>query len=1052
MNLQFLSLDALFPSDSAVVAGLNLLLQTTILLALGLLALAAARRHQPHLQTLISRATLIGISLSVLLTFKAISIEPALQVTLPAAPSASVEESPMSSASASLPGTGAVSAPSENSSTTHDAAAAMMLQRGATPNASAASPNGIASSAIMRTGVTALIYRAVLIVWLTTALCLLGWLLLCHLIILRLRLTSDSINEGQAWDLLQQFCTERKIAAPALLTHRRVSSPLLCGLWKPAILLPSGYEHDYDAMALRAVLLHELAHLQRRDLHWNFISRILGALLWPQPLIWALHRRQEEISEEACDNAVVTDGYSAQEYASVLVSLAERLSLQRVERTVGAGVVPFRSSLGRRVQQILSLKHGMTYISRRARAVIVCAALAAVAIVSFSISVRAKSPNAVDLTSPAATVKSFIAAFNKGDVEQLANCVYEPVPANQLEGVRRHLQQFPQTFQIKRINVEMKAGSEEATVRSEFIKGSRPVELRLRQSDGEWKLLTAAESAHGPERFQWVINGLSEPGADAIAAWAKAHGTGEITGRARWEDGRPAGNIQFYLVIAANDPVLRKLYWHRSSPALPPDLPRMLNLPVTTDAKGNFRATAVAGVPYLIVSSLGLDKQPTEWIMPQPQKVTLQKGTVVTREVIISRGSLLRAHVVAQDSGKPVPGVAVIAYPWLGATSGHPPYQRDITDASGQAKLRVAEGEYILLLTPNGDYKSPGFASVRGQKYSVDKPVLLTDGKVSNSQGKPLTIKVKKESTHTIEFRLHRYVQPAPAPHQRLQQGAAAAFTGRVDHGVARINGITVPPGKGSITGKVFYPDGRPVAGIRVMAGMNGQDMQALQEKYRPTGGKEELELKKVFFGDATTDRNGTYHISGLRPAGYRVWVDHAPAGWLGDGNAAVNVGQMQVIAATDLKLKRGVIIRGKIVDATSHLPLSRIPINIRFPQLKGSGQDNFEDWTTRDGTYALTVPEGTVMIRVIAPSLVGFNAHGTVDVRGPHFQFSQSYPAIHTGKQYRRMREVRMIVDSGEAHALKYGNRSFDGDLITKGHRMKVDFLVSADMPPIRN
>jgi hypothetical protein len=138
------------------------------------------------------------------------------------------------------------------------------------------------------------------------------------------------------------------------LTHPHVLSPFLAGIWCPAIFLPLAYQAEFDPAALRAILIHELAHLTRRDNGWTLASRLLSALFWPQPLLWLLCRRLEQIGEEACDEAVLARDCSPRAYADCLLTLATRHPLGRRERALDAGVTPFRSSIGRRIQIILS--------------------------------------------------------------------------------------------------------------------------------------------------------------------------------------------------------------------------------------------------------------------------------------------------------------------------------------------------------------------------------------------------------------------------------------------------------------------------------------------------------------------------------------------------------------------------------------------------------------------------------------------------------------------------------------------------------------------------
>lgn len=84
------------------------------------------------------------------------------------------------------------------------------------------------------------------------------------------------------------------------LVDAPVSPMIRCGL-RPSLLLPTGLWAELDDASRRAVLLHELAHLKRRD-HWIcWAELVVAACYWWHPIAWWARRRLRDEAETACD-------------------------------------------------------------------------------------------------------------------------------------------------------------------------------------------------------------------------------------------------------------------------------------------------------------------------------------------------------------------------------------------------------------------------------------------------------------------------------------------------------------------------------------------------------------------------------------------------------------------------------------------------------------------------------------------------------------------------------------------------------------------------------
>lgn len=104
-----------------------------------------------------------------------------------------------------------------------------------------------------------------------------------------------------------------------------LSMPITTGIRRPTIVLPSGFR-GWSEDRLRAVILHELAHIHRKDVLSHMVSRVTCALHWFNPLAWHSANRLRTESERACDDLVLRAGTRASAYADHLLSILRSCS------------------------------------------------------------------------------------------------------------------------------------------------------------------------------------------------------------------------------------------------------------------------------------------------------------------------------------------------------------------------------------------------------------------------------------------------------------------------------------------------------------------------------------------------------------------------------------------------------------------------------------------------------------------------------------------------------------------------------------------------------
>jgi beta-lactamase regulating signal transducer with metallopeptidase domain len=101
------------------------------------------------------------------------------------------------------------------------------------------------------------------------------------------------------------------------------------GVWRPRIVLPPGWR-AWESDKLRSVLLHELAHVHRRDPLGRLVVGLVPCVYWFHPLAWLLPRRAAELAEIAADAAALRSLPERRSYARHLVEIAGALESRRL--------------------------------------------------------------------------------------------------------------------------------------------------------------------------------------------------------------------------------------------------------------------------------------------------------------------------------------------------------------------------------------------------------------------------------------------------------------------------------------------------------------------------------------------------------------------------------------------------------------------------------------------------------------------------------------------------------------------------------------------------
>lgn len=199
-----------------------------------------------------------------------------------------------------------------------------------TPTSEIAAPvQASAESPIVGRGPSLSMLQMLLFVWLAVALVIFASLARAGFQVARIVRGATPLA-GKDWlDPLYEVSDRLNLETPPrLVMSEQAKMPFACGLVDPTVVLPPEAER-WSPERRRAVMLHELAHIRRRDLVGHVLGRLACAVYWFHPLVWAAAKRLRSESERACDDIALASGARAADYAEHLLDIVTSVRRDR---------------------------------------------------------------------------------------------------------------------------------------------------------------------------------------------------------------------------------------------------------------------------------------------------------------------------------------------------------------------------------------------------------------------------------------------------------------------------------------------------------------------------------------------------------------------------------------------------------------------------------------------------------------------------------------------------------------------------------------------------
>lgn len=127
-------------------------------------------------------------------------------------------------------------------------------------------------------------------------------------------------------EILRNCMADMKIKANLeLLYSTQITSPSICGIIKPKILIPRAAVDDIDDKQFRHIIMHELFHLKNKDIIINWLITLLSIVYWFNPiLLYGFHKMRQDC-EISCDYQVISHLNKGQniQYGNTIIKILE---------------------------------------------------------------------------------------------------------------------------------------------------------------------------------------------------------------------------------------------------------------------------------------------------------------------------------------------------------------------------------------------------------------------------------------------------------------------------------------------------------------------------------------------------------------------------------------------------------------------------------------------------------------------------------------------------------------------------------------------------------
>jgi beta-lactamase regulating signal transducer with metallopeptidase domain len=165
---------------------------------------------------------------------------------------------------------------------------------------------------------------------------------------------SRPVKDQMILEIFSEIQTKLKISKRVkILESYSAETALTTGTLNPIVILPTDILKNISQSELYSIVIHELAHIKRKDSIALLYSSFIRALFFYHPLIWIITDQIAQLAEQSCDEMVLKMKKDHIGYAKTLANFAEIAQNLNTPLSLAHGLLYHRYKFRTRIEAIL---------------------------------------------------------------------------------------------------------------------------------------------------------------------------------------------------------------------------------------------------------------------------------------------------------------------------------------------------------------------------------------------------------------------------------------------------------------------------------------------------------------------------------------------------------------------------------------------------------------------------------------------------------------------------------------------------------------------------